>query len=138
MGFLLQACIFSLHDINWWTEVVWITVMFYQLFGLSFWRHPFTAEDPLVSKWCNAKFLQICSDEETNSSTSWMAWKWVEFSKYSFLGELLNIPLITMDLMDFSIKECKLKLLKHSILTLWCWGSISPLVFWQSQVFFRI
>ncbi len=25
---------------------------FYQLFGLSFWRHPFTAEDPLVSKRC--------------------------------------------------------------------------------------
>ncbi len=40
---------------------------FYQLFGLSFWRHPFTAEDPLVSKWCNATFLQI-----KNSSTSWM------------------------------------------------------------------
>ncbi len=30
---------------------------FYQLFGLSFWRHPFTAEDPLVSKWCNANKL---------------------------------------------------------------------------------
>ncbi len=28
-------------------------------FVLSFWRHPFTAEDPLASKWCNAKFLQI-------------------------------------------------------------------------------
>ncbi len=41
---------------------------FYQLFGLSFWRHPFTAEHPLVSKWCIAKFLQIC--EETNF---WMA-----------------------------------------------------------------
>ncbi len=27
---------------------------FYQLFGLSFWRHPFTSEYPLVSKWCNA------------------------------------------------------------------------------------
>ncbi len=26
--------------------------------------HPFTAEDPLVSKWCNATVLQICSDEE--------------------------------------------------------------------------
>ncbi len=25
----------------------------------SFWRHPFTAEDPLVSKWCNDTFLQI-------------------------------------------------------------------------------
>ncbi len=34
------------------------------------WRHPFTAEDPLVSKWCKAECLQICSDEETNSSTS--------------------------------------------------------------------
>ncbi len=32
---------------------------FYQLFGLSFWRHPFTAEDPLVNRWCNATFLQI-------------------------------------------------------------------------------
>ncbi len=28
----------------------------YQLFALSFWRHPFTAQDPLVNKWCNAKF----------------------------------------------------------------------------------
>ncbi len=37
------------------------------LFGLLFWWHPFTAEVPLVSKWWNAKFLQICSDEETNS-----------------------------------------------------------------------
>ncbi len=25
----------------------------------------------------NAKLLQICSDEEINSSTSWMAWGWV-------------------------------------------------------------
>ncbi len=39
----------------------------------SFWRHPFTAQHPLVSKWCNATFLQICSDEETNSSTSCMS-----------------------------------------------------------------
>ncbi len=36
-------------------------------------RHPFTAEDPL-NKWCNATFLQICSDEEINSSQSLMAW----------------------------------------------------------------
>ncbi len=40
-------------------------------------RHPFTVEDPLVNKWCYAEFLQICSDGETNSSTSWMAWEWV-------------------------------------------------------------
>ncbi len=36
-------------------DYLWVIVMFYQLFGLSFWRHPFTAEDPLVSKWCSAK-----------------------------------------------------------------------------------
>ncbi len=42
------------------------THSFYQLFGLSFWRHPFTADtvNHLVSKWCNAKFLQILHNEE--------------------------------------------------------------------------
>ncbi len=30
-----------------WCELLWC---FYQLFGLSFWRHPFTAKDPLVSR----------------------------------------------------------------------------------------
>ncbi len=43
-------------DVNWWTGVVWITCgllwCFYQLFGLSFWRHPFTAEHPLLRDWC--------------------------------------------------------------------------------------
>ncbi len=50
---------------------------FYQLFELSFWRHPFTAEDPSSDVMLN--FMQIFSDEETNSSTSWMAWGQVHF-----------------------------------------------------------
>ncbi len=41
-----------------WSHVEYCDV-FYQLFGLSFWRHPFTAEDLLISQWCNAKFLHI-------------------------------------------------------------------------------
>ncbi len=69
---------------------MWITCgllwCFYQLFGLSFWRHPFTAEDQSVSKWCNAKFLQICSHEETNSSVPWMAWGWVHFQHFWVSG----------------------------------------------------
>ncbi len=41
--------IFKLQ-VNLWSGVMWIiTMMFYQLFGLSFWRHPFTAEDLSVS-----------------------------------------------------------------------------------------
>ncbi len=80
------------QDINWWTGLVWIICgllwCFYQLFGLSFWRHPFTAEDPLVNKRCNATFLQICSDEETNSSTSWMTWGrgWAHFQQMFIFG----------------------------------------------------
>ncbi len=51
--------------------VLWIVDLwcFYHLFGLSFWRHPFTAKPSIVEQViCNATFLQICSDEETNSS----------------------------------------------------------------------
>ncbi len=33
--------------------------VFYQLFGLSFWRHPFTADNPLLSKGYDARFFQI-------------------------------------------------------------------------------
>ncbi len=33
--------------------------IFISCLKISFWRHPFTAEDPLLSKWCNATFLQI-------------------------------------------------------------------------------
>ncbi len=62
---LLQAVDYN----NYASGVVWITCgilwCFYQLFGLSFWRYPLTAEDPLIGNWCNAKFLQICSNEET-------------------------------------------------------------------------
>ncbi len=71
-----------------WCRLLWC---FYQLFGLSFWRHPFTAEHPLMSKWCNAQFLQNCSDEETNSSTSWMIQGWVNCQQIFILG--WNIPL---------------------------------------------
>ncbi len=49
--FLIKTQSVTSQDINWWTGVVWIIVMFfYQLFELSFWWHPFTAEDPIVSK----------------------------------------------------------------------------------------
>ncbi len=74
---------------------MWITCVllwcFYQLFGLSFWRHPFTAEDPLVKNWYNATFLQNCSHEEKNSSPSWMAWGWAHFQQIFIFG--WTIPL---------------------------------------------
>ncbi len=49
--FLTDTQLFASQDVNWWCGLLWC---FYQLFGLESWRHPFTAEDPLVNKWCNA------------------------------------------------------------------------------------
>ncbi len=63
--FLTNEQLFTSQDVNWWTwrGFLWC---FYQLFGLWFWRHPFTTEHPLVSKWWYITFNQICSDEEVH------------------------------------------------------------------------
>ncbi len=50
---------FDLQDINWWTGVMWINS-------------------------CNSKFLQICSTEETISSTSLMALRLSTFFGWTF------------------------------------------------------
>jgi len=77
----LQIYSFSLHkSLNSWIGVMCITCgllqKLYQLFGLSFWWH-LTAEDSLVSKSYNTKFLKISSDEETN-------WRRIHLSAFSF------------------------------------------------------
>ncbi len=61
------------------------------MFGLSFWRHPFTAEHPLVKQWWMLHFSK--SDEETNSSTSLISWGWVYFQQIFIFWWL--IPLIS-------------------------------------------
>ncbi len=86
-------------------QVVWVSCglvwCFYQLFGLSFWRHPFTADDPLLSKSYNAKFLQICSDKETSSSPSQIGWEWEHFQNLIFWGGWI-IPLILLTFFSVS------------------------------------
>ncbi len=108
-----------------WTGVVRITChlllglwwCFYQLFGLSFWRHPFTAEDPFMSKWCNATFLQICSDEKTNSSTSWMIRFSVNFHfwvKYCFKYKWLDYKNIITEICTLKNSQSKIKIITVS------------------------
>ncbi len=47
-------------------------IHFYQLFGLSFWWNPFTAEDQLMSKWCTVKFSKsVLMDIQTHLHLSW-------------------------------------------------------------------
>ncbi len=62
---------FTSKDVNWKTglESCGLLWCFYLLSGHSIWRHPFTKEDLLVRKWCNATFTQICNDKDLNVST---------------------------------------------------------------------
>ncbi len=66
---------FTSPDINWWTEFLWFTCgllwCFHQLFGLSFWWHPFTEENPLVNKWYIIECIHIFSVE---SKTFFFIW----------------------------------------------------------------
>ncbi len=67
-GFVSYTLHKTLTDGLEWCGLLWC---FYQQFGLSFWRHPFTAEDPLLSKWWNATFLQIWWKKQTHLYLGW-------------------------------------------------------------------
>ncbi len=57
--------LFTSQDINWCTGVIWITCG--SLILILILTAPIHSRG-LVGTSCNATFLQICSDEETNSS----------------------------------------------------------------------
>ncbi len=79
-------------------DVVCITCgllwFFDQLFGLSFWRHPFTAVYPLVSKRCNAIYSKLFWWRI--KFVIWMAWGWVHFQQICEL----TIPLILIIMIE--------------------------------------
>ncbi len=96
--FLTSTQYFTSQYVNWWTGVMWITCgllwCFYQLFGLSF-DGTIHAEDPLLSKWGNAKFLQIYSDEENkliyilDGLSIWLHFYFLTITSTLYLSEYL-------------------------------------------------
>ncbi len=75
----------SLYLMDWsGVDYLWIIVMF--LAAIRTHSDGTHSQHPLMSKWCNVKFLQIYTDEETNSSTSWMVWVWVHFHQMFCFG----------------------------------------------------
>ncbi len=76
----------SSPDVNWWT------VDYCDVFiRLSFWRHPFTSEHPLLRHWCRDTFLQTWW---RNKLILILDGLWV--STFAFRGELFlkgNTPL---------------------------------------------
>ncbi len=116
--FLTSMQVFTSQDVNGWAGVVWITRgllgCFYELFGLSFLWHPFTPVDLLMSKWWNAKF--IFTEEETNWSTSWMAWWWVcsgnfHFCAYVSFKRLIERVHLILEAWDFDILNRNINIL---------------------------
>ncbi len=105
-GFVFYKHSFSLQKtfID-WLKWCGLLVNYWYFFSAvwTFWRHPFTADDPSVSKWCNATFLQIWSDEETNSSISWVAWwqRWT-VTKYIYLSAVLYLSIIFLETCYFN------------------------------------
>ncbi len=63
----------------------WIDVFICGLDSYSDGTIPFR-EDPFVSKWCKAKFLQICSDEETYLHLGLPEGEYIFSNYYFFFG----------------------------------------------------
>ncbi len=75
------AFCFTVHSLLDWHRVdyFWIIVIFF-ISCLD------SRSDGTHSLQSNAIFLQICTDEETNSFTSWIAWEGFNFQKKNFFG----------------------------------------------------
>ncbi len=72
---LLTNSSFSLHKmltVAWsGVDYLWVIVMFLSAVWTLILTAPIHYSGSAGEKRCKAKFLQICSDEEINSSTSW-------------------------------------------------------------------
>lgn len=68
----------------------------------------------MVNKWCTAKFLQICSEDETNSSTFLMAWGW--FKCYIFIAKFhswVNCYSFKHNMLAFVCPKCKFNYISY-------------------------
>ncbi len=74
---LLQTQLLSSPDVNWWTGVVWIIVMFLSAVWTLILTAPIHCRASIAETLMQWHFSK--SDEETNSSISWMTWEWGHF-----------------------------------------------------------
>ncbi len=89
--FITNMQLFSSQDVNWWAGVMWIIVIFFSCLNSHYDGTHSLQRIHWQVMHCNVKFLQICSDEEANS-TFGMAWEWVHFQRIFIFG--WTIPLI--------------------------------------------
>ncbi len=95
----------SSPDVNWWTGVVWITCgLLWFFFRLSFWRHPFIAQHPLLRR-CRDTFLHIWWRNKIKYISDGLRGEYI-FCRFSVLGKLFPLGLPTLHLTR--IKSCSL------------------------------
>ncbi len=96
----------------------WSAVDYCDVFiRLSFWRHPFTAEHPLLRHWCRDTFLQtwwrhklILISDDLRVNTFYFEvnyfFKWLLIKKYVFLfrsNNLNHILFLTIRLSNITV-----------------------------------
>jgi len=82
----MKTCIFPLYKmLTDGLECCGLLLCFLSAVWTPLWWHPFTSENQLVSKWCNATFLQIWW-RKTLLCLGWPEGEYI-FIKFSFLGE---------------------------------------------------
>ncbi len=91
---------------------------FYQLFGLSIWRHPFTAEHP--SELMLNFYKSVLMRKQTHLHL-WLSMSEYNFIKLSFLGEIF------LQSTTFSSQHWNFKPMQRSYI--WPFFKISSLVF---------
>ncbi len=82
--FLTHTHLLSSQDVNWWTGVVWIIVMF---LWLLFWRHPFTAEHPLTLILTAPIHCRASIDSHSDGTHSLQSIHWLSFWRHPFTAE---------------------------------------------------
>ncbi len=96
-------------------DYLWIIVIFLSTVGLTFWRHPFTAEDLLGSKLCNFS-KSAPKKKQTHLHLGWPEGESI-FSNFSFLGVNYSFKWTHLD--KFSIlTPCLVSVYLESILIL--------------------
>ncbi len=113
------------------TRMVWIIVMFLS----AVWTIILTAMAfPLVNKWWMLNFSRSVH-EETNSSTSWMAWGWVHYQhivwiNYSFYLKVNIVALLALYLL-VRIRQILVLNNLHCMLATHHIGSLEPVTYFQ-------
>ncbi len=87
--FLTKLQLFTSQDINWWTGVVWIIVMFLSAVLTLILTAPIHCRESTGEQVMQCQISPNLMKK--NSSTSWMAWGWVHFQQIQIFRWFISL-----------------------------------------------